>query len=109
MPRRKPPVNPDCTGNERMLGNAPSMTSPLRGSAYTLRLKQLDDERIPFTATSDADVHTLYWFVDDAYVGRSQPNESMFWQPHNAGQYTVRVVDDHGRTDQRLMQVNLIE
>ncbi|GGA01631.1 penicillin-binding protein 1C [Dyella caseinilytica] len=109
MPRRKPPVNPDCGKSESTLGNAPSMTSPLRGSAYTLRLKQLGEERIPFTATSDADVHTLYWFVDDAYVGRSEPNESMYWQPHSAGQYTIRVVDDHGRTDQRLMQVNLIE
>lgn len=85
------------------------MTSPLRGSLYTLRLKQLDEARIPFTATSDGDVHALYWFVDDAYVGRSAPNESMYWQPRTAGRYTVRVIDDHGRTDQRLLQVNLVE
>lgn len=109
MPRRKPPVNPSCSGGERVDGSAPGITSPLRGSTYTLRLKQLDEERIPFTATSDADVHALYWFVDDAYIGRSTPGESMFWQPHGAGQYTIRVVDDHGRADQRLMQVNLAE
>lgn len=109
MPRRKPPVNPACSGSERVDGSAPGITSPLRGSIYTLRLKQLDEERIPFTATSDADVHALYWFVDDAYIGRSTPSESMFWQPHGAGQYTIRVVDDHGRADQRLMQVNLAE
>ncbi|MBM7128406.1 penicillin-binding protein 1C [Dyella mobilis] len=109
MPRRKPPVNPACGGSERVEGAAPGITSPLRGSTYTLRLKQLDEERIPFTATSDADVHALYWFVDDAYVGKSASNESMYWQPRGAGQYTIRVVDDHGRSDQRLMQVNLAE
>ncbi|MFK2854924.1 penicillin-binding protein 1C [Dyella humi] len=109
MPRRKPPINPACSGGERVDGSAPSMTSPLRGSAYTLRLKQLDEARIPFTATSDADVHALYWFVDDAYVGRSAPNELMYWQPHTAGRYTVRVVDDHGRADQRLLEVNLVD
>jgi penicillin-binding protein 1C len=81
----------------------------LRGSTYTLRLKQLDEERIPFTATSDADAHALYWFVDDAYVGRSSPNELMYWQPHSAGRYTIRVVDDHGRADQRLLDINLVD
>jgi penicillin-binding protein 1C len=109
MPRRKPPINLECFGNERVDGGAPSITSPLRGSSYTLRLKQLDEERIPFTATSDADVHVLYWFVDDAYVGRSGSNETMYWQPRTAGQYTIRVVDDHGRAEQRLLSVNLAE
>lgn len=109
MPRRRPPSNPACSSSERIEGNAPQMTSPLRGSTYTLRLKQLDDERIPFVATSDADVHVLYWFVDDAYIGRSSPNTLMYWQPHTAGQYTIRVVDDHGRADQRLMDVNLVD
>jgi penicillin-binding protein 1C len=109
MPRRAPPANPACQGGQRIDGGAPSITSPLRGSTYTLRLKQLDEERIPFTATSDADAHSLYWFVDDAYVGRSSPNELMYWQPHSAGRYTIRVVDDHGRADQRLLDINLVD
>jgi penicillin-binding protein 1C len=109
MPRRSPPTNPSCNTGERIDGTVPSITSPLRGSTYTLRLKQLDEERIPFTATSDADAHALYWFVDDAYVGRSSPNELMYWQPHSAGRYTIRVVDDHGRADQRLLDVNLVD
>jgi penicillin-binding protein 1C len=109
MPRRRPPTNPACNSTERIDGMPPRVTSPLRGSTYTLRLKQLSEERIPFTATSDADVHALYWFVDDAYVGRSAPGELLYWQPHGAGQYTIRVVDDHGRADQRLMDVTLVE
>lgn len=109
MPRRTPPSNQACQGEQRIDGSAPSITSPLRGSTYTLRLKQLDEERIPFTATSDADAHALYWFVDDAYVGRSSPNELMYWQPHSAGRYIIRVVDDHGRADQRLLDINLVD
>jgi penicillin-binding protein 1C len=108
MPRRKPPVNPSCS-DERADGTPPGITSPLRGSTYALRLKQLADERIPLTATSDASVHALYWFVDDAYVGRSAPNELLYWQPRAVGQYNVRVVDDHGRADQRLLDVTLVE
>jgi penicillin-binding protein 1C len=109
MPRRSPPVNPDCHGDERVSGMPPSITSPLRSSTYTLRLKQLAEESIPFTATSDADVHSLYWFVDDAYVGRSVPGEPLYWQPHGAGRHTVRVVDDHGLADQRILDISLVE
>ncbi len=109
MPRRRPPVNPECNGSERISGLPPSITSPLRSSAYTLRLKQLAEERIPFTATNDADVRGLYWFVDDAYVGRSTPGEPLYWQPHGAGRYTVRVVDDHGQADQRILDITLVE
>jgi penicillin-binding protein 1C len=109
MPRRKPPVNEACHDNERISGTPPHITSPLRGSTYTLRLKQLAEESIPFTATNDADVHALYWFVDDAYVGRSAPGELMYWQPHGAGRYTVRVVDDHGLADQRMLDITLVE
>ena len=109
MPRRKPPVNEACNDNERISGTPPRITSPLRGSIYTLRLKQLAEESIPFTATNDADVRALYWFVDDAYVGRSAPGELMYWQPHGAGRHTVRVVDDHGLADQRILDITLVE
>jgi penicillin-binding protein 1C len=109
MPRRRPPVNPDCSGSERASAMPPSITSPLRSSSYTLRLKQLGEERIPFTASNDAGVRNLYWFVDDAYVGRSAPGEPLYWKPHGAGRYTVRVVDDHGLADQRLLDVTLAE
>lgn len=109
IPRRRPPTNAACNGSVGVDGAPPRITSPLRGSTYTLRLKQLADERIPFSAISDVDVRVLYWFVDDAYIGRGPPNEWLYWQPRSAGQYTVRVVDDHGRTDKRLVDVSLVE
>jgi penicillin-binding protein 1C len=109
IPRRKPPQNPSCTGAGQADGDAPQITSPLRGSTYALRLKQQGMERIAFTATTDADTHALYWFVDDAYIGSSTPGESLFWQPPGAARYNVRVVDDHGRSDQRPLGVSLVE
>jgi penicillin-binding protein 1C len=109
IPRRKPPQNLSCDGAGQPGGDPPQITSPLRGSIYALRLKQQGMERIAFNATTDADTHALYWFVDDAYIGRSAPGESLFWQPQSAGHYNVRVVDDHGRSDQRLLGISLVE
>jgi len=109
IPRRKPPQSPSCAGAGQAGGEPPQITSPLRGTTYELRLKQQGLERIAFTATTDADTHALYWFVDDAYIGSSVPGESLFWQPATAGQYNVRVVDDHGRSDQRPLGVSLVE
>ncbi|KVH81710.1 hypothetical protein WJ41_27930 [Burkholderia ubonensis] len=33
--------------------------------------------------------------------------DALFWQPATAGSFTVRVVDDHGRSDQRPLAVGL--
>jgi len=109
IPRRKPPQNPDCKNAGTPDGDPPQITSPLRGSTYAMRLAQLGQERIAFIATTDADTHALYWFVNDAYVGHSAPGESMFWQPQTAGSYNVRVIDDHGRSDQRPLGISLVE
>jgi penicillin-binding protein 1C len=81
----------------------------LRGSAYAMRLTDLDRKRIAFNATADADARAVYWFVDDAYVGRSAPGEAMFWQPQAAGSFRVRAVDDRGRSDERPLDVTLIQ
>ncbi len=109
MTRRAPPTNPDCDNAGQMVGDPPRITSPLRGSSYAMRLNQPEQARIAFIATADADTHALYWFVNNAYIGSSAPGTSLFWQPVNAGHYDVRVVDDHGRSDQRPLDVNLIE
>jgi penicillin-binding protein 1C len=109
IPRRKPPQNPECRNAATPDGDPPRITSPVRGSVYAMRLKQLGQERIVFNATTDADAHALYWFVNDAYVGRSDPGVALSWQPRTAGSYSVRAIDDHGRADQRSLEVNLIE
>ena len=109
IPRRKPPQNPACRNAGRPDGDPPQITSPLRASTYAMRLHQDQPTPIAFSATADADAHALYWFVDDAYVGQGTPAGSMFWQPRSAGSYRVRVVDDHGRNDERRLEVSLVQ
>ena len=109
MPRRRPPHNPACDQAGVLQGAAPSITSPLRGSVYTLQLDHAERDRIAFRATSDADADALYWFVDHAYVGRTRPGGTLQWQPHGAGTHVVRVVDDHGRSSRRRLTVSLVQ
>lgn len=52
---------------------------------------------------------SLYWFVDDAYVGRANPGEPVFWHPASAGRFRIRAVDDHGRSDERQVDVALTQ
>lgn len=109
IPIRKPPGNPDCTGAGQSEGDPPGITSPLRHSTYAMRLDRRQGNAITLSATGDADVRELYWFVDDAYIGRSGPNGSLDWAPPRAGTWQVRVVDDHGRADSRTLRVSLVQ
>ena len=52
--------------------------------------------------------HALYWFAGDDFIGNSKPGETLFWQPASAGSYDLRAVDDHGRSDERPLDVRLI-
>lgn len=109
IPRRKPPQNPDCANAGALEGAAPRITSPLRGASYVLRVSQQDRQTIALSAVTDADVHALYWFADGAFIGSSKPGESLFWQPSSAGSYTLRAVDDRGRSDERPLDVGLTQ
>jgi penicillin-binding protein 1C len=108
IPRRKPPENPDCIHAGAVAGNAPQITSPMRGGAYVMRLTQANRD-ITFSATADADARTLYWFVDDSYVGSTAPGQALSWQPASARLYRVRAVDDRGRSDERPLDVRAVE
>ncbi|WP_327344093.1 hypothetical protein [Caballeronia glebae] len=81
------------------------MLSPLRSSTYAIRSDRTESSRIAFTATADASAHTLYWFVDGAFVGGVAPRATLFWEPPATGDYVVRVVDDQGRNDTRALKV----
>lgn len=109
IPRRKPPENPECAHAGVAEGTAPAITSPLRANAYVLRLADRERTSIAFTATADAAARTLYWFVDDAFVGRVSPGQTLYWQPPAAGNFRIRTVDDRGLSDERALDVRLEE
>jgi penicillin-binding protein 1C len=109
MPRRTPPALPDCQGGGQPPGDPPRITSPLKGSSYQIRVSRLGAERIAFAATADAVSRTLYWFVDDAYLGSAANGQPLMWAPEHTGRFIVRVVDEQGRTDARTLVVGAQE
>jgi penicillin-binding protein 1C len=106
--RRVPPPYADGCGLTERAGRglAPAIASPLSGVTYYARPGA--SEPIPFSATSDADARELWWFVDGAFVGRSPSGRPFFWTPR-PGRALVRVVDDQGRADARVLEVALSE
>jgi penicillin-binding protein 1C len=92
-----PPYEQDCSlfgGNSI----SPHITSPQKDLHYIIRLGQAHNNFIPLNAVSDADVKTLYWFVNESFIGKTSAGLSLLW-PGKAGQFVIRVVDDHGLSD----------
>ncbi len=103
-----PPFEADCDlDTQSSSGASPMIQSPTAHIEYRLRSETLATEQIPFSAVADGDVRQLFWFVDDRYVGSARAGESFFWSP-TSGDFTVRVVDDHGRADQRAIKVGMV-
>ncbi|MEZ5486807.1 MAG: penicillin-binding protein 1C [Steroidobacteraceae bacterium] len=109
LPRRRPPpLDPACAGALTLaadIGPArrPEITSPLDGVTYLLRDAEAARPATPLAlrATSDAEVGSLYWFVDDVYLGHAARGQGLEWLPRAPGRYQLRVVDDAGRAARR--------
>jgi len=97
-----------CQLNEQnSFGKKPLIRSPNSRLTYSIRSDRLKQERIPMSAIVDADVKTLYWFLDNRYLGKSGKNVPFFWRPEQ-GNFTLRIVDDHGRADVARLRVEMI-
>ena len=107
MPRRQPPAPASCQ-QEAAAGHPPHIDSPLSNTTYTLRAARVGSQTIPLTATTDGEVRTVHWFIDDAYVGTSKPEAAVSWIPGRSGEFTVRAVDDRGRADSRALRIAVI-
>ncbi len=106
--RLPPPFETDCPlGVVSATGAAPQITAPDSRIIYSLRSERREAERLPFTAVTEADAATLYWFVDDRFVGSVPRGEVFFWQPA-VGEFAVRAVDDHGRAAATQLRVQLV-
>lgn len=109
MPRRTPPAwHPDCQIQDRLSqGEPPQILSPRQGIKYSLRATT-EASQVHLSASAEADVEALFWFVDDSYVGQSKPRENLFWTL-KAGHHKVRVLDDQGRSEVRGLEVLVVE
>jgi penicillin-binding protein 1C len=102
-----PPFDPAFSLIGNMGGDPPHITSPQQGLFYTVRHDSTDNP-ILFFATADADVTTLYWFLNDEFIGSSERDRSLVWQA-KSGTYVVRVVDNYGRTAVRNLVVKPVD
>jgi penicillin-binding protein 1C len=89
-------------------GAGPRITSPQEGVVYSLRVSNINEERVPLTAVTDADTRTIHWFVNEAYLGESLSGKPYFWTP-KPGKFVVRAVDDQGRASRREVETKLVE
>lgn len=109
IPRRLPPLeNPECDTGMASSGLAPQIHSPVSGLTYSVRVDALGRQTIPLSAVSDAGVRELYWFVNEEFVEMARNGETLFWKAR-PGRAVVRVVDDQGRSDARVIEVGLVQ
>jgi len=105
MPRRVPPPLPSCAMDDRM--EAPRIASPLRNVTYSLRSSRSQDT-IALDASVAADVQRLFWFDGNALLAvRSARDGAFAWRPTASGVHLIRVVDDHGRSAERDVEVTI--
>jgi len=77
-------------------GQVPTIVSPQQHIEYVVQAELDGQQLVPFSATTDPGAATVYWFVDDHFVGQARPNEAYMW-PAKPGQFEVKAVDDLGR------------
>ncbi|KTD17227.1 penicillin binding protein 1C, peptidoglycan biosynthesis [Legionella jordanis] len=97
--RVPPPYNPGCSAIANT-GLSPQITSPQTELSYVVPLNSKASTLIPFAAVTDADVHSIFWFINDSFVGQARPDQPFFWTAR-PGKFIVRVVDEHGLSDAR--------
>ena len=103
MPRRVPPPLPACAAEDS--SETPRFASPLLGVTYTLR-RSHPDGVIALEASAAADVQNVFWFDGGALIGKLRVGEgALAWRPTVDGAHLIRVIDDHGRTAERDVQV----
>lgn len=88
-------------------GRPPSIITPREGVIYQRRLSDPVRNGIPLEASLDADARAVFWFVQDAFIGRSLPGKPLLWYPPG-GQYELRAVDDLGRVAMRRVVVRTL-
>ena len=103
MPRRVPPAMPSCASDDP--ADAPRIASPLRNVRYALR-QSAPQEIIALDASTAGDVSHVFWFDGNALIGtRPLSDGALPWRPTSPGIHLIRVVDDHGRSAERDVEI----
>ena len=102
--RTPPPYAPACA-ERSVVGRPLRIDSPQARLVYAVRDGEPDE--IPFSAVADADGRRVSWFVDEAFVGQSEPGGTLFWRAR-PGRFVLRAVDELGRSGTQPLSVELV-
>lgn len=75
-----------------------NIQSPRHGIVYHMEDKK--ENKLAFIAASSAETKSLFWFVDEEFVGTSKPHEAFFWNMRE-GKFIIRALDDTGQIQER--------
>ncbi len=98
--RRKTPPRymPDCTLDQiSYRGAPPVITYPQPRVVYDVNHSPGEGGEIPFIASGGADVDSIYWFVDNKFVGEAANGKPFFWKAVTGGHH-LQAVDNLGRS-----------
>jgi penicillin-binding protein 1C len=94
-----PPYASECVMQAKAgEGIPPKIISPRENLVYSLHLNSTENQIIPLIAIADDEVKSIYWFINQTYLGASLPSHPINWVAI-PGNYKLRAVDDHGRSD----------
>ena len=96
LPRQSPPPFVPGTSSDVLQrnGNAPQILPPADGPHREILLASATT--IPLRAKVEVDVREVYWFVGNAFIGKTEKNDIISWKC-TPGAYELTALDDHGR------------
>lgn len=89
-----PPHNDACT--QKQLSGVLSFKTPINGKEYWI--DETEDGEMAFEIEAPADASTIFWFLDEKYLGKSSPSKPYFHTFKTSGNYQLKAADDLGRT-----------
>ncbi|MGI5309535.1 penicillin-binding protein 1C [Rheinheimera sp. WS51] len=101
--RQPPAYQHNCSQMTTLIHTMPQIRSPQANLVYQLG-QNPEQRKIALQASFDGDVSQAHWFVNNRYLASVKPEETFFWSA-DAGRYLLRVVDDLGGVDSRIIQL----
>jgi penicillin-binding protein 1C len=94
--RTPPPLMPGCSPHSNLqINDPPLILSPDSRVTYAFTDPEHALTSLPFQAITHGSSQTVYWFVNQRFVGQSRSNTPFFWTP-TPGTFYITAVDDQG-------------
>lgn len=109
VPRKiPPPLEPSAQSLAAAdASGVPRIVSPKPALIYTLQASDAARQSIPLRADTAPGVSRVFWFAGPRFLGASDPATAVMW-PASAGKWRLHVLDDHGRSAEVEVRVEMV-